>query len=496
MAQGKQLSRCYLPAITDLAGYIRVSRVGGREGESFISPAVQRERCEALAAAQGNRIAIWHEDLDFSGATSERPGLQAVLEQVEDGTVKGVVVWKLSRFGRSASDIHRNLERLRAAGGELYTVEEGINTSGAIGRFLLAIMAGLAELELEQRREGWETARERAVRRGVHVSSRTPTGYTRGDGGRLVVDPVSGPAVRRAFEAKAAGASWAEVGAVLERASVATSYGGRHWTAQSLKALISNRAYLGEARSGKFQNAEAHEPLVDPETFTRAQRTVGAASAASAKGGALLSGLLRCAGCSFTMKPDHMRSRRGEKVRIYRCRGRFSFGDCQARASVTGSIVEPWVEGQFFDRIPDFRLSAVGASDEIAEAQIAREQAELELIAYRDAESALGPHFLPGLAERVQALEGAELRLSEARRAAGVAELPDVETLRGAWSGMTLQERRQVLSGGIDAVFLRSVSRRNTLIGERAIVLWRGEAPDDLPSLSRRSFTPRPFVWG
>jgi hypothetical protein len=37
-----------------LVGYVRVSRVAGREGDSFISPAVQRERIEAQAVARGD----------------------------------------------------------------------------------------------------------------------------------------------------------------------------------------------------------------------------------------------------------------------------------------------------------------------------------------------------------------------------------------------------------------------------------------------------------
>src|SRR5580765_6916877 len=43
-------------------GYVRVSRTGGREGESFISPKLQREGVEAYAKARGWRIDQWHED--------------------------------------------------------------------------------------------------------------------------------------------------------------------------------------------------------------------------------------------------------------------------------------------------------------------------------------------------------------------------------------------------------------------------------------------------
>src|SRR5690606_34303793 len=127
-----------------------------------------------------------HEDLDLPGSHSARPGLQAMLARAERGTIQGVMVARLDRFGRSTIDVHRNLERLRNAGGELLTVAEGIDTSAPFGRFLVAIMAALAELELERIRENWQVARERAVDRGVHIASRTPTGYERDADGRLV----------------------------------------------------------------------------------------------------------------------------------------------------------------------------------------------------------------------------------------------------------------------------------------------------------------------
>jgi hypothetical protein len=39
------------------AGYIRISDVAGRNGDSFISPAVQRETIEGLAQARGVELA-------------------------------------------------------------------------------------------------------------------------------------------------------------------------------------------------------------------------------------------------------------------------------------------------------------------------------------------------------------------------------------------------------------------------------------------------------
>lgn len=478
-----------------LDGYVRVSRVAGREGESFISPTVQRQRCEAMAQAKGFEIADWHEDLDRTGANSDRPGLQLALERVEQGKSSGIVVWKLSRFGRNAADILENLKRLRAAGGDLFTVEEGIDTSGMFGRFVMTIMAAIAELEWEQRREGWETAREEAVGRGVHVSSRTPTGYVKGDGGRLVPEPVAAAAIGRVFEARGRGASWRDCAAILEAAGVRTSYGGVNWTPQVLRNLIRNRVYLGEARSGEFIRPDSHPAIVDAETWSRAQVDVDRPGQRVGSGGEL-SGLLRCAGCSFSMKPDSMRKRDGAKQGIYRCRGKFSFGTCTSRASVTSRIVEEWVEEHFFGRIPALQIEAIDANEELAAAENELARGERELIAYRDAENVLGEYFLDGLTERKAAVDRAQSRVDELRRGAQVVELPAVSELRALWVDLSIDERRELLRREIDAVFLRSVARRNAPIGERAIILWRGEGPDGLPSLRTRGVVPRPFVWG
>ena len=167
-----------------LDGYVRVSRVGGRSGERFISPDVQRERIAAKAKLEGHSVAKVHEDLDLPGTHSRRPGLQAALERVEQGKVDGIIVARLDRFGRSAIDIHRNLERIREAKGTLLTAAENIDTSTSIGRFFLSITAAFAELEIDRITENWQSAREQAVERGVHVSGHTPVGYRRRPDGR------------------------------------------------------------------------------------------------------------------------------------------------------------------------------------------------------------------------------------------------------------------------------------------------------------------------
>ena len=87
-----------------LDGYVRVSRVGGREGEGYISPSVRRDAIQGYARELGGEIVAWHDDQDFSGGNTERPGFQRVLERLRAGDSDGIVVMNTDRFARSVAD--------------------------------------------------------------------------------------------------------------------------------------------------------------------------------------------------------------------------------------------------------------------------------------------------------------------------------------------------------------------------------------------------------
>src|SRR4051812_21885436 len=91
-------------ALIPVIGYIRVSRVGGREGDSFLSPDLQREQHAAVCKGEGLVVVREIEELDESGGNVGRPGWNEAIEAVERGEVKGIVVWNFARFSRSTRD--------------------------------------------------------------------------------------------------------------------------------------------------------------------------------------------------------------------------------------------------------------------------------------------------------------------------------------------------------------------------------------------------------
>ena len=150
-------------------GYIRVSRRAGREGESFISPEVQRKKIAAWAKLHEVEIVEWWEEIDQSGAKLERPMFQQALARCEAGETGGIVVARLDRFARSAVDALSSIRRLNDAGARLVSVEENFDGSTPMGRFAIGILILIAELELERIKSGWEAAVSQAVGRGIHI---------------------------------------------------------------------------------------------------------------------------------------------------------------------------------------------------------------------------------------------------------------------------------------------------------------------------------------
>lgn len=476
-----------------LDGYIRVSRVGGRSGDAFISPGEQKERVRAWAKSQGHSIAKWHEDLDQPGSKADRPGLNAAMKRIEEGNSGGLVVARLDRFGRSVQDSANLLARIREADGVLCTVAEGIDTSGYMGKFLADLFAALGELELARIRENWNTARKSAVARGIHVSGRVPTGYRRNADRVLEPDPKTAPAIHELFKRRAAERSWTQLARFLEAKGVITPWGNEHWTVASVGTVIRNRVYLGEARAGSIVNPDAHKPIVSAAEWNAANKARGVHPGRSGRSTGLLSGVLRCAGCSYAMKPAMGKTRHGKPFLEYRCKPDKAAGRCPAPAAVKSTVIEPFVIEHLFE----FAEGATGRSEDGDDAtaglaeELATAEAELEAALDGRLADALGGDesdaFLRTVEKRNAAVEALRSQLAEAEQQRAPVE---VETnLAAVWDDLGLEDRRRILHSVFDSVFVwrtPGTARKGKFpIKKRTRLFLAGEGPP-VPVRGRR----------
>lgn len=479
-----------------LIGYVRVSRIAGREGESFISPDVQRERIEHAAAAKGHTVVSWEEDLDQPGSKASRPGFQNALGAVEAGEADGIIVAKLDRFARSLRDALDAIERVENAGGKFLSVADDFDTSTPVGKAVVRILLVLAELELDRIRESWSVASARAIRRGVHICRVPPVGYRRRADSRLEPDPTAAPVVRELFRRRAAGESWESLCNFLDERLPREN--GGSWTRQTVTSVIGRRTYLGEAFAGDIINRTAHEPIVTPAEWEAAQ--TGTRLAHGRSDGPLLAGILRCAGCGYVMTRAADGARGYEN---YRCRVRHSAGCCPEPARISIARADAYVESVFLAWIEQERLRPVhisSAQDEVEAAQRLIEAAHAELAAYRDETiiAAIGREaYVDGLAKRRRRLEEASGRLADARQRSATPLLQALE-LVDMWPALSVAERRSLLAATIDAAFVRRAGRpgKGSPASGRVHILWRGEGAPDLPGRGASFLRPFAFPQG
>jgi len=468
-------------------GYIRVSRVAGREGESFISPEVQRDKIAGWAGLHDVEIVRWWEELDQSGRRRDRPMFQEALARCEAGETGGIVVARLDRFARSAVDALEAIKRLNEAGARLVSVEDNFDGSTPMGRFAIGILTLIAELELDRITESWAAAVQAAVARGVHISATPPAGYRRDEeSGRLVVVEKDAAVIRELFHRRANGASWTSLADFLTESGVKSSKGGDAWSVMGVSRLIKNRVYRGEARSGAYVNPEGHEPIVTQAEFDAAQatRTVLTPRDGSVASLAMLGGLARCAGCGHTLKIAGGRTKNtGERYATYYCVGRYGSGYCSARATIRASYLDTYVEERVLATLTagdGFVARALQQTDEINEAQRRLESAVHELTLYlqTDLIGTVGQDaFLAGVETRQGAVDQARAELERLRAQSLVLDqLPSGDLLE-SWSQLELQEKRTLMHGLLDRVVLRrdeTKGRNPAPLSERTQIVLRG----------------------
>lgn len=112
-------------------GYARVS-AAGQELETQLD-ALRKEGCDTVYSEK------------ITGTKLDRPELQKLLPLLKDGDT--VVVTKLCRLARSATDAINTVKELVERGVRVHILNMGIAEDTPMGRLMITIMGGFAEFE-------------------------------------------------------------------------------------------------------------------------------------------------------------------------------------------------------------------------------------------------------------------------------------------------------------------------------------------------------------
>ena len=147
-----------------VAAYARVS-TSDRDQDPETQLVAIRDCC----AAQGWQLVEEYVDEASASDSRRRVSWRTMMDDTAKRRFQAVVVFKLDRAFRSVKDMHDTLSAWETAGVAFRSVREQFDTSTAMGRLLLNLLASLAEFELEMIRERVTAGMARARKQGKRI---------------------------------------------------------------------------------------------------------------------------------------------------------------------------------------------------------------------------------------------------------------------------------------------------------------------------------------
>ena len=312
---------------TDSVRVATLTRISTDEVNQPYSLEAQAVGLDAFVASQPGHT-ITHRFVDqASGATLDRPGLQAALAAARSGDFDVLLVYRIDRLTRSIVGLMSIVEELGVAGVALRSATEPIDTQGPVGRMLLQLLGIFAEFERSLLIDRITKGFERKAARGEWLGGPGPYGYD--------LDPATKTLIPNADEAAVVQIIFDKY--VSERLGATAlanwlndtgrrSRRGGLWTNQTVLRLVRNPVYVGKISHDETVHEGKHEPILDDATFDAAQQILNERAAESTAQAPttseyLLTGLVRCLACegAYVGVSAHGRS---STYRYYACRTR------------------------------------------------------------------------------------------------------------------------------------------------------------------------------
>lgn len=208
--------------------YVRVSTE--EQAKEGVSLEAQEHRIRAYCELRGLVLGDVIIDAGVSAGKplASRDGGAKLLGLVKGKKVTAVIALKLDRLFRNAVDCLMVAEGWDRAGVALHLVDLGgqaIDTSSAAGKFLLTIMAAVAEMERNQVRERTSMAMQQLAANGRYTGGKARYGFKAKADGFLGADDTEHTIVSRVRDAHANGDSLRKIVRDLEAEGVRSRSG-------------------------------------------------------------------------------------------------------------------------------------------------------------------------------------------------------------------------------------------------------------------------------
>lgn len=431
--------------------YIRIST--DRPDET--STTTQEARCREYAIAKGWEVHSIYMDRGKSAFNGgRRPEHDRLMADIEAGVINAVVVWKLDRWSRSASEWYQLWDRLTAERCAWASVTDQFDTSTRMGKAMVGVVALFAELESgikSERITEWHRHRSAA---GTAPAALAGFGFRR-TGGKLHPVKKEAALVAAAAESLLGGASIRSIVREWNRRGIKTRHGNT-WEATAFRKTLTSPTMIGcRMLDGVLVEGE-WEPILDRDAWqaVRALFADPTRRVTTDNHRKLLSGIVHCSRCGHKMQMQT--SVKGPR---YSCRVPYATTGPCGRVSILASIADNYMKEAMIAVVGD-GLPALAIHDP---AEVGRLEEEL---------SALASDYGAGAISRAEwqaARVGIEARLNEAIDRARTSRIAVPANLADVWDKLTVEERRSIILAVVETVTIEPGYGKN----DRIKITWR-----------------------
>ena len=309
----------------------------------------QKERMLKLCDYKNYEVYKVYEDAGISAKNMNRPAFQEMIQDIKDGKINKIIVYKLDRLTRSIKDLEEICTFLEENNCSLESMCEDINTSTANGKFFIRMLTILAQLEIERTSERTKFGMVGAVKKG-HFVGRPPIGYDKVDK-KLVINDIESEVIRRIFDFYIKGIAANAITKLLNEEKALN----RKWIPTLVDRILSNEIYIGNYVHRKTVSDEESQKfvgvapaIIEEEVFNIAQiQKQKNLKNYKRKQTYIFMQSIKCPKCGTIMGGCSSKSHTGEKHCYYQC------ANCKTRVS------EKKIEKQminFLDDMLDFFL--------------------------------------------------------------------------------------------------------------------------------------------
>ena len=327
-------------AIETAAIYSRLSQDDGQTGESG---SIQTQKTLLTQYCSDHHITIggYYCDDGWSGTNFDRPDFKRMIDDIEAGKINTVIVKDLSRFGREYAQMGLYIEHyFEEKGIRFISVAENIDTKNGTDNLTLPFTNVINSYYARQASTKTKAAHRARAKAGMYLGGHAPFGYIKDPDDRhhLIIDPTAADIVREIFQMFADGIGYVRMTKILRERKILNPiayfnqnnpdyYKSEYWRkpfdwhATSIRAILMNRAYLGQVVFGKtktkgfFDKARIstpeaewivvnniHDPIISRELWDTVHQLMKGRRRENGNGEVqMFAGLVKCSTCGASL---------------------------------------------------------------------------------------------------------------------------------------------------------------------------------------------------